>query len=30
LTHDEGYDEIADRILRFHEGKLISSAAEVV
>jgi putative ATP-binding cassette transporter len=30
LTHDEGYDEIADRILRFHDGKLISSAAEVV
>jgi putative ATP-binding cassette transporter len=30
LTHDEGYDEIADRILRFHDGKLISSAVEVV
>jgi putative pyoverdin transport system ATP-binding/permease protein len=30
LTHDEGYDEVADRIIRFHDGKLISSAAEVV
>jgi putative pyoverdin transport system ATP-binding/permease protein len=29
LTHDEGYDEIADRILRFQDGKLISSAVEV-
>jgi putative ATP-binding cassette transporter len=30
LTHDEGYDDIADRILRFHDGKLISPAVEVV
>ncbi|WKA26397.1 cyclic peptide export ABC transporter [Bradyrhizobium roseum] len=30
LTHDEGYDDIADRILRFHEGKLISPVVEVV
>jgi putative ATP-binding cassette transporter len=30
LTHDEGYDEIADRIIRFHDGKLISSTAEVM
>jgi putative ATP-binding cassette transporter len=30
LTHDEGYDEIADRIIRFHDGKLISSTAEVL
>jgi putative ATP-binding cassette transporter len=30
LTHDEGYDEVADRIIRFHDGKLITAAAEVV
>jgi putative ATP-binding cassette transporter len=30
LTHDEGYDEVADRVLRFHDGKLISPAVEVV
>jgi cyclic peptide transporter len=30
LTHDEGYDEVADRIIRFHDGKLITTAAEVV
>jgi putative ATP-binding cassette transporter len=30
LTHDEGFDEVADRVIKFHDGKLVAAFDEII
>jgi len=30
LTHDEGFDEVADRIIKFHDGRLVAVFDEII